>query len=135
MMARKVGQNMVVCQEWSLRFQSYNRFMGMLRACADSGNGDTLFLLGLVRTQFFSSLIIAIHLMPVFDGRRSFTNWVQERSGSNTFSRKRANIRHDEATYIFGILMVDYNNSLVEVEEALVHMDKFITSSLADLTI
>jgi hypothetical protein len=31
--------------------------------------------------------------------------------------------------------MVDYNNSLVEVEEALVHMDKFITSSLADLTI
>jgi hypothetical protein len=33
---------------------------------------------------------------------------------------------------MFGILMVEYNNSTVEVEEALVHMDKFITLSLAD---
>jgi hypothetical protein len=33
---------------------------------------------------------------------------------------------------MFGILMVEYNNSLVEVEEALVHVDKFIIPSLAD---
>jgi hypothetical protein len=39
---------------------------------------------------------------------------------------------HDEAAYMFGILIVEYNNSAVEVEEALVHMDKFITLSLAD---
>jgi hypothetical protein len=76
MTARKVGQNMVVCQEWPLRSQSYNRFMGMLRACADFGNDDVLFLLGLVRTQFLTSLITGIYLMPIFDGRRSFTNWV-----------------------------------------------------------
>jgi hypothetical protein len=36
---------------------------------------------------------------------------------------------------MFGILTVEYNNSTVDVEEALVHMDKFITPSLADLTI
>jgi hypothetical protein len=52
MMARKVGQNMAVCQEWLLRFQSYNTFMGMLRACAVSGNDDALLLLGLVKPQF-----------------------------------------------------------------------------------
>jgi hypothetical protein len=67
---------MVVCQEWPLRFQSYNRFIRMLQACADSGNGDALFLLGLVRTRVFSSLITVIYLMHIFDGRRSFTNWV-----------------------------------------------------------
>jgi hypothetical protein len=76
MMAKKVGQNMVVCQDWPLRSQSYNRFMGVLRACMDSSNGDTLFLIGLVRTRFFSSLNTAIYLMPIFDGMRSFTNWV-----------------------------------------------------------
>jgi hypothetical protein len=27
-------------------------------------------------------------LMPVFDGRMSFTNWVQERKGSNTYCRQ-----------------------------------------------
>jgi hypothetical protein len=85
---RKVGQNMVVCQKWSLRSQSYNRFMGMLWACADSGNDDALFLLGLVRTQFLTSLVTAIYLMPLFDGRRNFTNWVRERRGSNTCSRQ-----------------------------------------------
>jgi hypothetical protein len=42
---------------------------------------------------------------------------------------------HDEVTYMFGILTVKYNNSAVEVKEALVHMDKFITLSLADPTI
>jgi hypothetical protein len=42
---------------------------------------------------------------------------------------------HDEAAYMFGILTVEYNNSSVEVEEALVHVDKFIKSSLADPTI
>jgi hypothetical protein len=42
---------------------------------------------------------------------------------------------HDEVAYMFGILTVEYNNSAVEVEEALVHMDKFITLSLADPTI
>jgi hypothetical protein len=57
-------------------FQSYNRFTGMLRTCADSGNDNALFLLGLVRTRFFSLLITAIYMLPVFDGRRSFTNWV-----------------------------------------------------------
>jgi hypothetical protein len=36
---------------------------------------------------------------------------------------------------MFGILTVEYNNLLVEDEKALVHMDKFITSSLADPTI
>jgi hypothetical protein len=75
-MTRKVGQNMVVCQEWLLRFQSYNSFMGMLRVCTDSSNGDALFLLGLVRTQYFSMLITAIYLMSIYDGRRSFMNWV-----------------------------------------------------------
>jgi hypothetical protein len=39
---------------------------------------------------------------------------------------------HDEAVYIFAILMIVYNNSLVEVEEAMLHVDKFITSSLSD---
>jgi hypothetical protein len=42
---------------------------------------------------------------------------------------------HDEAMYMFGILMVEYNNSAVEVEEALVHVDKFIMLSLANSTI
>jgi hypothetical protein len=87
--ARKVGQNMAVCQEWPLRSENYNRFMGMLRACTDSGNDDTLLLLGLVRTQFLTSLITAIYLMPVFDCRRSFMNWVRERRGSNKCSRQR----------------------------------------------
>jgi hypothetical protein len=39
---------------------------------------------------------------------------------------------HDDAAYMFGILTVMYNNSAVEVEEDLVHVDKFITLSLAD---
>jgi hypothetical protein len=39
---------------------------------------------------------------------------------------------HDEAAYMFGILMIEYNNSPVEVEEALVHLDKFMTPSLVD---
>jgi hypothetical protein len=39
---------------------------------------------------------------------------------------------HDEAAYMFGILTFEYNNSAVEDEEALVHVDKFITMSLAD---
>jgi hypothetical protein len=42
---------------------------------------------------------------------------------------------HNEATHIFGILTIEYNNSPVEVEEALVHVDKFIMPSLADQTI
>jgi hypothetical protein len=70
-----------------LRSQNYNRFMAMIRACADYGNDDALFLLGLVRTRFFSSLITAIYLMPIFDDRRSFTNWIREQRGSNTCSR------------------------------------------------
>jgi hypothetical protein len=32
----------------------------------------------------------------------------------------------DEAAYMFGILTVEYNNLVVEAEEALVHVDKFI---------
>jgi hypothetical protein len=87
MMARTIGQNMAVYQDWLLRSQTYNRFMGMLRACADSSNGDALFLLGLVRTRFFSLLITAIYLMPTYDGRRSFTNWIREKRGSITCSR------------------------------------------------
>jgi hypothetical protein len=39
---------------------------------------------------------------------------------------------HDQVAYVFGILMVEYINLLVEVKKALVHMDKFITPSLAD---
>jgi hypothetical protein len=33
---------------------------------------------------------------------------------------------------MFGILTVEYNHSTVEVEEALGHMDKFLTLSLPD---
>jgi hypothetical protein len=50
MTARKVGQNMVVCHEWPLRSQNYNRLMGMLQACTDSGNDDALLLPGSVGT-------------------------------------------------------------------------------------
>jgi hypothetical protein len=46
-----------------------------------------------------------------------------------------ANNGHDEVAYMFGIIMVKYNNSAVEVEEALIHVDKFVTLSLADRTI
>jgi hypothetical protein len=46
-----------------------------------------------------------------------------------------ADNRHDEAAYMFGILTFEYNNSAVEDEEALIHVDKFITLSLADLMI
>jgi hypothetical protein len=133
-MARKVGQNLVVCQEWPLRSQSHNRFMGMLQACADSGNDDALFLLGMVRTQFLTSVVTAIYLMPIFNGRRSFTNWVQEQRGSNTCSRQQSTDMMKQRTCV-GILMVEYNNLAVEVEEALVHVDKFITLSLANPTI
>jgi hypothetical protein len=42
---------------------------------------------------------------------------------------------HNEEAYIFGILTIEYNNSPVEVEEALLHVDKFITPSLSDQTI
>jgi hypothetical protein len=38
--------------------------------------------------------------------------------------------RHDEPAYIFGIITIEYNNSPVEVEEALLHVDKFSTPSL-----
>jgi hypothetical protein len=48
--------------------------MGMLRACAASGNGDTLLLLGLVKTLFFSLLNTTIYLMSIFGGRMSFMN-------------------------------------------------------------
>jgi hypothetical protein len=41
-------------------------------------------------------------------------------------------IGHGEVAYMFGLLTVEYNNSPVEVEEALVLVDKFITPSLAD---
>jgi hypothetical protein len=60
MMARKVGRNMEVSQEWQLRFLSYERFMGMLRACAAFSNGDDLLLLGLVKPLFF------LYLTPLF---------------------------------------------------------------------
>jgi hypothetical protein len=43
-----------------------------------------------------------------------------------------ADIGYDEAVYVFGILTVENNNSLAEVEETLVHVDKFITPSLSD---
>jgi hypothetical protein len=33
---------------------------------------------------------------------------------------------------VFGILTIENNNSPVEVEEALVHVDKFITPFLSD---
>jgi hypothetical protein len=46
-----------------------------------------------------------------------------------------ADNKHDEVAYIFGILMIEYDNSSVEVEEALVHIDKFIMPSLANRTI
>jgi hypothetical protein len=80
---------MAVCQDWLLRSQNYNRFMAMIQACADFGNDNALFLLGLVRTQFFSSLITTIYLMSIFDDRRSFTNWIREQRGSNTCSRQQ----------------------------------------------
>jgi hypothetical protein len=37
-----------------------------------------------------------------------------------------------QAADMFDILTLEYNNSPVEVEEALVHMDKFTTLSLTD---
>jgi hypothetical protein len=46
-----------------------------------------------------------------------------------------ANNGHNEVEYNFSIITIEYNNSPVEVEEVLVHMEKFITSSLADRTI
>jgi hypothetical protein len=46
-----------------------------------------------------------------------------------------ADSRHNEATYIFGILTIEYNNSPVEVNEALLHIDKFSTPPLSDWTI
>jgi hypothetical protein len=49
MIAKKVEQNMAVCKDWPLWSQRYNRLMGMLWACIDSGNNNALFLLGLVR--------------------------------------------------------------------------------------
>jgi hypothetical protein len=42
---------------------------------------------------------------------------------------------HDEAAYIFGILTIEYNNPLVEVEKALLHIDMFSTPPLSDRTI
>jgi hypothetical protein len=60
--ARKVGLNMVVSQEWPLQFRSYEQFLGMLRACAASGNDDALLLLGLVKTLFFLSLTLLFTL-------------------------------------------------------------------------
>jgi metal-responsive CopG/Arc/MetJ family transcriptional regulator len=46
-----------------------------------------------------------------------------------------ADNRHDQAAYMFGIITAEYNNSAVEVEEALVHVHKFIMMYLADRTI
>jgi hypothetical protein len=43
-----------------------------------------------------------------------------------------ADTGYDEVAYVFGILTVGNNKLLVGVEEALVHMDKFITPSLSD---
>jgi hypothetical protein len=60
----------------------------LLGACAVSGNDDALLLLGLVKNLFFSLLNIAIYLMPVFGGRMSFVNWVQEWRVSNTYYRQ-----------------------------------------------
>jgi hypothetical protein len=45
------------------------------------------------------------------------------------------NNRHDEAAYIFGIVTIEYNNLPVEVKEALLHVNKFITPSLSNWTI
>jgi hypothetical protein len=42
-----------------------------------------------------------------------------------------ADSRHDEAAYMFALLMVEYNNTLVDVK-ASIHVEKFITQSLAD---
>jgi hypothetical protein len=46
-----------------------------------------------------------------------------------------ADNRHDKAAYIFGILTIEYNNSPMKVEEALLYVDKFITLSISDRTI
>jgi hypothetical protein len=67
--------------------------------------------------------------MPIFGGR------LGSRADELQHLLQAADNGHDEVAYIFYILMVEYNNSMVEVEEALVHVDKFITSSLADQTI
>jgi hypothetical protein len=42
---------------------------------------------------------------------------------------------HDEVAYIFGILMIEYNNLSVEVEEAPLNIVKFKTLPLSDRTI
>jgi hypothetical protein len=53
---------------------------------------------------------------------------------SNTYCRQCHN-GYDKMTYIFGIFMIEYTNSPVEVEEALLHVDMFSTSPLSDRTI
>jgi hypothetical protein len=102
--------------------------MGMLRACNEFANDDALLLLGLVKKPFFL-LNTTIYLMPIFGDR------LGSRADELQHLLQAADNGHDEVAYIFYILMVEYNNSMVEVEEALVHVDKFITSSLADQTI
>jgi hypothetical protein len=39
------------------------------------------------KTPIFSLLNTAIYLIPIFGGRMSFTNWVREWRGSNTYCR------------------------------------------------
>jgi hypothetical protein len=63
--------------------------MGMLWACAASGNSDALLLLGLVKMLFFYLLNTGIYLMPVFGDRMSFMNWVEEWRDSNTYCRQQ----------------------------------------------
>jgi hypothetical protein len=41
------------------------------------------------KNPIFSLLNTTIYLMPVFGGKMSFTNWVQEQRGSNTYCRQR----------------------------------------------
>jgi hypothetical protein len=103
--------------------------MGILRACNEFANDDALLLLGLVKKPIFSLLNTTIYLMPIFGGR------LGSRADELQHLLQAADNGHDEVAYIFYILMVEYNNSMVEVKEALVHVDKFITSSLADQTI
>jgi hypothetical protein len=119
---------MAVSQEWLLRYRSYERFMGMLWGCAECGNSDALLLLGLVRSQFFLYLTLLFTRYPylVVGGVLQFGF---ESEGAQTHAPGSG---HNEATYMFGLLMVEYNNSPVKVEGALIHVDKFITLSLAN---
>jgi hypothetical protein len=60
---RKVGEGMAVQREWDLRRLSYSRFISLLLACSKCGNAHAMFMLGLVKFQPLSLMIIRNYLI------------------------------------------------------------------------